>query len=468
MSTLGSESNPARIAVIGAGPAGFYATEKFFKAAAADFHVLVDVYDRLPTPHGLVRAGVAPDHEKIKNVTRVFDKTASNPNFRFFGNVEYGSHVSLEDLKRYYHQVYFSTGAQVDRRLGIPGEDLPRSHSATEFVAWYNGHPDFKDLTFDLSHEQVAIIGMGNVAVDVARILAKTIDELAHTDIADYALEALAESKVKDIYMIGRRGPAQAAFTTPEIKEMGELDDASALVLAEELELDPVSEAALEESPDRMTSKKLEIMAPYVGGSNPGASRTCHVRFLLSPVELLCGEDGGVSGMRLVRNVLERQDGGRIGCVATENEIELPVHLVFRSVGYRGVALPDLPFDDSWGVVRNESGRVVDDSGEEVLGCYVGGWIKRGPTGVIGTNKPDAFETVSAMIEDLGAGKHFNPESTDPEAVASFVRARQPQFISYNDWLQIDSAERAAGESQDRPRVKFTSIDEMLSVLERA
>ncbi|GMQ80969.1 MAG: FAD-dependent oxidoreductase [Rhodothermia bacterium] len=466
MSTIGSESNPARIAVIGAGPAGFYAAERFFKTA--DFHVFVDVYDRLPTPHGLVRAGVAPDHEKIKNVTRIFDKTASNPNFHFFGNVEYGSHVSLEDLKRFYHQVYFSTGAQVDRRMGVPGEDLPRSHSATEFVAWYNGHPDFRDFEFDLSQERVAIIGMGNVAVDVARILAKTVDELARTDIADYALEALAESKVQDIFMIGRRGPAQAAFTTPEIKEMGELDDASIVVLAEELELDPVSSAALEESPDRMTSKKLEIMAAYVGGSKPGASRNCHVRFLLSPTELLGGDDGCVSGMRLVRNTLELQESGRIGCVATENAIELSVSLVFRSVGYRGVALPDLPFNDSWGVVRNESGRVVDDSGDERLGCYVGGWIKRGPTGVIGTNKPDAIETVDAMLEDLRAGRHFNPESTDLESVQSFVHDQQPQFISYDDWLRIDSAERAAGESQERPRVKFTSVDEMLSVLERA
>ncbi|MCH8122401.1 MAG: FAD-dependent oxidoreductase [Bacteroidetes bacterium] len=465
MSTVGSESNPARIAIIGAGPAGFYAAERFFRTA--DLHVFVDVYDRLPTPHGLVRAGVAPDHEKIKNVTRVFDKTASNPDFRFFGNVEYGSHVSLDDLKRFYHQVYFSTGAQVDRRLGIPGENLPRSHSATEFVAWYNGHPDYRDLEFDLSQEQVAIIGMGNVAVDVARILAKTVDELAGTDITDYALEALAESKVKDIFMIGRRGPAQTAFTTPEIKEMGELADASTVVLADEFELDPVSAAALEESPDRMTSKKLEIMAAFVGGSLPGAKRNCHLRFLLSPTELIAGNDGGVSSMRLVRNRLELQDGGRIGCTPTETEIELPVGLVFRSVGYRGVALPGLPFNDSWGVVRNEFGRVVDDSGNTCVGCYVGGWIKRGPTGVIGTNKPDAFETVDLMIEDLSAGKHFDPESTDSESIQSFVHDRQPHLISYDDWLQIDAAERTAGESRDRPRVKFTSVEEMLEVLER-
>jgi len=316
MSTTGTEQNPWRVAVIGAGPAGFYAAESFFKQK--DVFVNIDMYDRLPTPHGLVRAGVAPDHEKIKNVTRVFDRTASNPRFRFFGNVEYGTHVSLDELKQFYHQVYFSTGAAVDRSLGIAGEDLERSHSATEFVAWYNGHPDFRHLQFDLSQESVAIVGVGNVAIDVARILCKTVDELRSTDIADYALDALAESKVKEVILMGRRGPAQAAFTLKEIKEMGELEDASAITLADEMKLDPHTAKEHEENPSRMVDKKLEVLNSFIGGTNSSASRVCHVRFLVSPTEIVADEEGGVSALKVVRNRLELSRSGRFSARATE------------------------------------------------------------------------------------------------------------------------------------------------------
>lgn len=460
MSTLGTEAHPWRIAIIGAGPAGFYAAERFFKQEG--LHVQVDVYDRLPTPYGLVRAGVAPDHEKIKNVTRVFDRTASNPSFRFFGNVDYGQHISLDDLKEYYHQVYFSTGAQVDRQLGIPGEALERSHSATEFVAWYNGHPDFRDLEFDLSQERVAIIGVGNVAIDVARILCKTVDELKTTDIADHALEALADSNVKEVILMGRRGPAQAAFTLKEIKEMGELEDASSVTLPEEMELDEHSSRALEDNPDRMTTKKLEVLNGFLGGSKEGASRTCHVRFLVSPLELTDDGTGAVGGMKVGRNRLEPSSSGRLGARSTGDTFDWPVGLVFRSVGYRGVALPDIPFREDWGIVWNEKGRVTDESGTVVPGVYVGGWIKRGPTGVIGTNKPDAVETVECMIEDLENGVHFNPGDAD---AADFVRDRQPDAFSYEDWLRLNEIESAKGEASGRPRVKFTTIPEMIDAV---
>ena len=460
MSTLGTEAHPWRIAIIGAGPAGFYAAEHFFKQEG--LHVQVDVFDRLPTPYGLVRAGVAPDHEKIKNVTRVFDRTASNPSFRFFGNVDYGTHISLDQLKDCYHQVYFSTGAQVDRQLGIPGEDLNRSHSATEFVAWYNGHPDFRNLEFDLSQERVAIVGVGNVAIDVARILCKTVDELKTTDIADHALDALARSNVKEVILMGRRGPAQAAFTLKEIKEMGELEDASSVTLPEEMALDQHSAQALEDHPDRMTSKKLEVLNSFLDGSKQGVSRTCHVRFLVSPLELMDDGSGAVGGMKVGRNRLEPSSSGRLGARSTGETFEWPVGLVFRSVGYRGVALPDIPFREDWGVVWNEKGRVTNESGDVMPGVYVGGWIKRGPTGVIGTNKPDAVETVQCMIEDLENGVHFNPSNED---VAAFVHERQPDVFSYEDWLALNEIETAKGEAAGRPRVKFTTIPEMIEAI---
>jgi len=460
MSTLGTEAHPWRIAIIGAGPAGFYAAEHFFKQEG--LHVQVDVFDRLPTPYGLVRAGVAPDHEKIKNVTRVFDRTASNPSFRFFGNVDYGTHISLDQLKDCYHQVYFSTGAQVDRQLGIPGEDLNRSHSATEFVAWYNGHPDFRNLEFDLSQERVAIVGVGNVAIDVARILCKTVDELKTTDIADHALDALARSNVKEVILMGRRGPAQAAFTLKEIKEMGELEDASSVTLPEEMALDQHSAQALEDHPDRMTSKKLEVLNSFLDGSKQGVSRTCHVRFLVSPLELMDDGSGAVGGMKVGRNRLEPSSSGRLGARSTGETFEWPVGLVFRSVGYRGVALPDIPFREDWGVVWNEKGRVTNESGDVMQGVYVGGWIKRGPTGVIGTNKPDAVETVQCMIEDLENGVHFNPSNED---VAAFVHERQPDVFSYEDWLALNEIETAKGEAAGRPRVKFTTIPEMIEAI---
>lgn len=456
--------HPLRVAIIGAGPAGFYAAEHLLKQSEKTIEV--DLFDRLPSPFGLVRFGVAPDHQKIKNVTRVFEKTASRPGFRFFGNVNYGIDFSVDDLRRMYHHVIFTTGAQVDRRLGIPGEDLRGSHSATEFVAWYNGHPDYRDRTFDLSQERIAIIGVGNVAIDVARILSRTVDELAKTDIADYALEALRECKVKEIYVLGRRGPAQAAFTLPEAKELGELDGTTTYTLPEETCLDHLSQEDLDRNPDRNTLKKIEILQNFASGPEEGKARRLCIRFLVSPTELLDDGAGHVAGLRLVRNCLIRLNDGRLRPRATEEEEILKAGLVFRSVGYRGVALPGVPFNERWGTVPHRSGAVVDsESGKAMTGLYVAGWIKRGPSGVIGTNKPDAIETTKQLLEDSCSNRYFHPEDTKPSAIETLLSNRNVRFFRFSEWKRLDDLETAAGRSQGRPRVKFTGVDEMLNAL---
>ncbi len=462
----GTTDQPLRVAIIGSGPAGFYAAEKLLKQK--DVAVAVDMYDRLPVPFGLVRFGVAPDHEKIKNVTRVFQKVAANPSFRFFGNVEVGDHIGLADLKRHYHQICYATGAQTDRQMGIPGEDLRRSHPATEFVAWYNGHPDYRDLEFDLSVERVAVVGVGNVAVDVARVLCRTPEELEKTDIADYALEALRRSKVKEVYVLGRRGPAQAAFTNPEVKELGELAGADLVVLPDEVELDALSQAALKKSGDKTTLKKVEILQSLTGRGDGGKPKTLTLRFLVSPVELFGNENGEVAGMRLVRNELYVSDDGSLRPRPTEKYEELAVDMVFRSVGYRGVPLAGLPFHDRWGIVPNESGRVTNlEGGEPLPGIYVAGWIKRGPSGVIGTNKPDAGETVECMLRDLAEGIHLDPADPDPGATEATVARAQPSFFSWGDWRQLQDLEESRGAALGRPRLKMTSVQEMLAALQR-
>jgi ferredoxin--NADP+ reductase len=459
MAAVGTPENPLRVAIIGSGPSGFYTVSNLLKQS--DLSVEMDMFDRLPTPYGLVRAGVAPDHQKDKSVTRAYEKSAAHPGFRFFGNVEYGTHIHMDDLKAHYHQVMFTTGSPFDRNLGIPGEDLEGSHSATEFVAWYNGHPDFADLKFDLTQENVAVVGMGNVAMDVARILCKTTEELAVTDIAEHALEALKASQVKNVYILGRRGPAQAAFTPPEIKEMGEFEDADVVVLGSEAALDAASQQALEASGDKNAQKNVDTVQEYASRSLTGKKRQLHIRFLVSPSELE-GQDGRVTACKLVKNKLV-EEGGSIKAVATTEEEVIPAGLVFRSVGYRGKPLPDVPFNDSWGTIANEGGRVVDESGAQAVGLYTAGWIKRGPSGVIGTNKTCAQETVNLMVEDLAAGRHFEPTQS-PAALVDLVLSRQPDAITFADWKKIDDEELARGEAKGKPRVKFTRVAEMVAV----
>ncbi len=463
MHQIGTEEQPLRVAVVGAGPAGFYAADHLLKSGEAVAEV--DLFDRLPTPFGLVRGGVAPDHLKIKSVTRVFDKVAAHPRFRFFGNVEFGRDLTLDDMKRFYHAVYFSTGAQTDRSLGIPGEELSGSHSATEFVAWYNGHPDYRDLKFDLDQERAVIVGVGNVAIDVARILCRTPRELMETDIAAYAMDALSASKVREIYVLGRRGPAQAAFTNPEVRELGELEAADIVVLPDEVQLDDASLAALEEDSDRTARRNVEILQEYAEREPSGKPKKLFMRFLVSPIEIH-GEDGHVSGVRIVRNRLVPGSDGSLRPRPTEHFEELPAGLVFRSVGYRGVALPEVPFDEAWGTIPNEAGRVLDARGGSVVqGLYVGGWIKRGPSGVIGTNKPDAIETAAAIIEDAVRGSVFRPEQPGAAAVEAFIRKQRPDYFSYEDWQHLDACELRAGKAAGRPRVKLTCLDDMAAAL---
>ncbi len=464
MSQPGTAEQPLRVAVIGSGPAGFYVTQHLFRAP--DTVVEIDMFESLPTPFGLVRFGVAPDHPKIKSVTKVYEKQAANPNFRFFGNVEYGKDLLLDDLTGHYHQVVFCTGAPADRRLGIPGEDLEGSHPATEFVAWYNGHPDYADHRYDLSCERAIVIGVGNVAVDVARILCRVPEELATTDIADHALEALRQSRIREVLLLGRRGPAQAKFTNPEVKELGELTDTLTQVLPEEAELDELSRAEVEAAGDKATKRKLEIISGLVGRDEPGKSRRLILRFLVSPEEILGDETGRVSGIRLGKNRLVARVGGGLSASPTGVTENHACGLVFRSVGYRGVALPDLPFREDWGVLPNEAGRILGADGGALRGLYTSGWIKRGPSGVIGTNKPDAGETVRAMLEDLVAGRHGDPVQPQREALDALLVARGVRPVDYADWQKIDAAERRAGKSAERPRVKLVTREALRAALE--
>ena len=466
MTAVGTSAQPLRVAVVGSGPAAFYAVEQLFKQGSVVAEV--DMFERLPAPHGLVRYGVAPDHAKIKTVTRAYDAIAAHARFRFFGNVEFGRHMSLSDLSRYYHQVLFATGAQTDRHMGIPGEDLQGSHAATEFVAWYNGHPDYRACRFDLSVERAAVVGVGNVAVDVARILMRTPEELVKTDMAAHALDALRESRIREVFLLGRRGPAQAAFTNPEVKELGELPDADVIVRPDEVHLDPLSQAQLDAAGDRELSRKIEILQGYALRAPEGKHRRLRVRFLVSPVELIGDSQGRVAGLRLARNRLVASPTGGIAAEPTGDFEHLDVGLVFRSVGYRGVALPGVPFDERRGVIPNDKGRVLGvDASRPLAGLYVAGWIKRGPSGVIGTNKPDSAETVTAMVTDVREGAHLQPGEPTSVAVEAFIRARQPFAVSYPDWRRLDALECREGEAGGRPRLKFTSIEEMLAALER-
>jgi ferredoxin/flavodoxin---NADP+ reductase len=442
-------TEPLRVAVVGSGPAGFYAADALLRSEdpAAQVHLI----DRLPTPWGLVRLGVAPDHENIKAVSRAFEKTAARPGFRFFGNVEVGSTVSHAELLECYDAVVYTVGAQTDRRLGIPGEDLPGSWAATEFVAWYNGHPDFQDREFDLSHERVVVVGNGNVAIDCARMLALTAEELAPTDTTHEAIEAIVGAGVREILMLGRRGPVQAAFTPPELKELGELAGAEPVVDPAELELDPASEAELEADRER-ARRNVELLREYAARAPEGKPRRIVLRFLVSPVAIL--GDGKVEAVEVVRNELVARAGRVLARPTGDTEV-VPAGLVLRSVGYQGVPLPGVPFDERSGTIPNDRGRV---QGTERT--YVAGWIKRGPSGVIGTNKKDAAETVELLLEDARAGR-LDRAATRP-SLAELLEQKGAHVVEYDGWQAIDAAERSAGEPLGRPRVKLTAWERLL------
>ena len=464
MMTGNGNTAQVRVAIIGSGPSGFYAADHLLKQREPQ--IFVDMYERLPTPFGLVRGGVAPDHAKIKSVTKLYSRIASHERFRFFGNMEFGRDVTRFDLSDHYHGIIYAVGAQTDRKLGIAGEDLPNSYAATEFVGWYNGHPDYHDYDFDLSGiKRVAVIGVGNVAMDVARILARTPEELYGTDIADYALEALRHSEVEEIYVLGRRGPAQAAFTNPEIKELGEMADADIIVECEDASLDELSATRLKKARDRSAIRNVKILQSYVDRGLTGKSRRIIMRFLVSPSEII-GE-GKVEAMRIVKNELYLDENGNLRPRATDQFEVFPVDMIFRSVGYRGVSLRDVPFYDRWGTIPNDQGRVLTkhEGRERLAGNYVVGWIKRGPSGIIGTNKPDAIESANCFLEDLALGDALQPRDTREESVMEMVRMRKPNYISFDEWKILDEIELQRGVDSGRSRVKFTTVEDMLEVL---
>ena len=458
MSDLGTERSPLRAAIVGSGPSGFYAAEALLKSEPV---VLVDMFERLPSPFGLVRSGVAPDHPKLKQPILVYQRVAESPQFQLLGNVMVGHDISVEELKNFYHVIIFTCGAETDRSLGIPGESLLGSHTATEFVGWYNGHPDYRDRVFDLSHDAAAIIGQGNVAVEVCRILSKTVDELKHTDIAKHAFEILAQSKIRDIYMIGRRGPAQAKFTHSELRELGELADCDPVVDPNDLELSAASREELAERRNRANMKSYEVLQGFASRPSTTRHRRCHLRFLRSPVELK--GQGRLERIVLMKNRLEGEPSQQLARATGALE-ELACGVLFCSVGYRGVAIAGVPFDEHRGVIPNHEGRIVD--GDNIVpGLYVAGWIKRGPTRIIGTNRADSVGTVKLLLADLpilDAGK-----KPGADGVRKKLKDRGIRVISYPDWQRIDAEEVRGGETSGKPREKFTRLAEMLAVLDR-
>ena len=443
-------SEPLRAAIIGAGPSGFYAAGQLLAIDEPQF--AVDLYDRLPTPYGLVRSGVAPDHPKIKSVTKAYDKTSQHERFRFFGHVELGSDVTRQQLLDHYHVVCYTIGTSTDKRLGIPGEELNGSHAATEFVAWYNGHPDHCGLEVDLQAKQVVVVGAGNVAIDVARMLALAPSELEITDTADHAIDVLRSSGVEEITILARRGPLQAAFTNPELLEMGELERGDVEVVGGEL--DELSAVALLDA-DKTRRRNVEILQDYAARPKTGKAITVRFRFLASPVELLGDENGHVRAVKIEKNEIVARDDGSLGARGTGTFEEIPAQLVFRSIGYRGQPVAGIPFDDQRGLILNAAGRVTDADGAQQLGEYVSGWIKRGPSGVIGTNKKDSQDTVDKILEDATAGRLNQPPEDDIDAL---IANNCADVVTWEGWQAINAIETAVGEgsSPARPRVKLT------------
>jgi ferredoxin/flavodoxin---NADP+ reductase len=451
-STLGTQARPLRVAVIGSGPSGFYAADALLKSKTA---VHVAIFERFPTPYGLVRFGVAPDHSKIRNVIKVYEKTAAHGEFSFWGNVTVGRDVTIAELRCYFDAVIFAFGSETDRRLGIPGEDLPRSYTATAFCAWYNGHPDYRECHFDLSRPVAVVIGQGNVAMDVSRILSKSARELRETDMASHAVQALSHSQVRDIYVIGRRGPAQAAFTPKEIGEMGEIEGCDVFINPRDLQLNEASLKELE-SPDASANQRnMQVLRDLAARKPTGAPRRLFIRFFQSPVEIR-GE-GGVEAIVLETNELFGEPGNQKARGTGRTEV-LPCDIVFRSIGYRGVPLPgaQIPFDEKRCVIPNNRGRVEP-------GLYAVGWIKRGPSGLIGTNKKDSEESVERLLEDVPR----LPGAAEPDnrALRQLLAGRGVRVVTFADWRRIDEAEVQRGQLLGKPRDNFTSIAEMLATL---
>ncbi|SGB57939.1 ferredoxin--NADP(+) reductase FprA [Mycobacterium tuberculosis] len=451
---------PYYIAIVGSGPSAFFAAASLLKAAdtTEDLDMAVDMLEMLPTPWGLVRSGVAPDHPKIKSISKQFEKTAEDPRFRFFGNVVVGEHVQPGELSERYDAVIYAVGAQSDRMLNIPGEDLPGSIAAVDFVGWYNAHPHFEQVSPDLSGARAVVIGNGNVALDVARILLTDPDVLARTDIADHALESLRPRGIQEVVIVGRRGPLQAAFTTLELRELADLDGVDVVIDPAELDGITDEDAA---AVGKVCKQNIKVLRGYADREPRPGHRRMVFRFLTSPIEIKGKRK--VERIVLGRNELVSDGSGRVAAKDTGEREELPAQLVVRSVGYRGVPTPGLPFDDQSGTIPNVGGRINGSPNE-----YVVGWIKRGPTGVIGTNKKDAQDTVDTLIKNLGNAKEGAECKSFPEdhadQMADWLAARQPKLVTSAHWQVIDAFERAAGEPHGRPRVKLASLAELLRI----
>ena len=456
MQNIGTETAPLVIAVVGAGPSGFYAIESLLNS---DLRVHINLIEKLPAPFGLVRYGVAPDHPKLKQVSLIFDKIAQHPDVAYFGNVIVGEDVSIEDLKSTHHAVILCNGASSDRRLEIPGEDLKGSHTATEFVAWYNGHPDYRDYEFDLSHDVAVIIGQGNVAADVCRILSKPVDELRSTDIANHALQQLAESKIRDVHVIGRRGPAQAKFTSKELRELGALTHCATSVSQIGFDFEPQDFAELAEKTNDNAVKCVEHFKSFGSIPPTNESRSLTFDFLLSPQEFV-----GKNQLEKIvfnRNRLEGEAFSR-RAIATNMQTEIECGLCFRSIGYRGLPMTGVPFDDRKGIFPNTGGHLHDAKGIPFGQLYTSGWIKRGPSGVIGTNRADSAETVSRLLDSLAELRSVGLR--DPEDFARLTHHKNIRSIGYGQWQMIDAAETQGGQNAGKPREKITSIDQMLAI----
>lgn len=448
---------PYHVAIVGSGPSGFFAASSLLKAAdgSEDIDIAVDMLEMLPTPWGLVRSGVAPDHPKIKSISKQFEKTSQDPRFRFFGNISVGEHVQAEDLAERYDAVVYAVGAQSDRALNIPGENLPGSIAAVDFVGWYNAHPNFEEATPDLSGSRAVVVGNGNVALDVARILVTDPEVLGQTDIADHALESLRPCGVDEVVVIGRRGPLQTAFTTLELRELGDLDNVDVIVDPAQLEGVTDEDAA---AAGKTAKQNINVLRDYAKRDPRPGHRRIVLRFMTSPIEIK-GDDR-VEGIVLGRNELVTDDNGRVSARDTGEREELPVQLVVRSVGYRGMPTPGLPFDEKSATIPNSGGRVEGSRNE-----YVVGWIKRGPTGVIGTNKKDSQDTVDTLLADLsGADGLADFPGDHAEKLADWLASRQPKLVTSAHWDLIDAHERAAGEPHGRPRVKLPSLAKLLRV----
>ncbi len=450
---------PYHVAIVGSGPSGYFAAASLLKFADSDDEadVRVDMLEMLPTPWGLVRSGVAPDHPKIKSISAQFEKTALDPRFRFFGNIVVGEHVQTTELADRYDAVIYAVGAQSDRPLNIPGEDLPGSVAAVDFVGWYNAHPHFEEMAPDLSTGRAVVVGNGNVALDVARILVTDPDVLGTTDIADHALQVLHDRGVEEVLVIGRRGPLQAPFTTLELRELGHLEGLGDVdVVVDPADFEDISDEDLEAA-GKTVRNNIKVLRGYADVAPKGAKRRIVFRFRTSPIEIK--GDGKVESIVLGRNELVADDTGRVSAKDTGEREEVPAQLVVRAVGYRGVATPGLPFDDKNGTIPHSSGRVEGSRNE-----YVVGWIKRGPTGVIGSNKSDSQETVDTLVGDLADANLADFAENHSEMLAEWFVERQPKVVTDDHWKLIDDHERGAGGTGGRPRVKLTSVAELLRI----